>query len=159
MGEELMDAEERSRLIARYRQGHQAVADALTGVTEEELDRSASGEWTPRQIAHHLADSEMMSAIRIRRLLTEREPVIQGYDEKAFAMQLTSDRPIQPSLQALRWARESTAQLLERMTEEDWQRVGTHDESGRYTAVDWMRIYAAHAHDHADQIKRSRGMA
>jgi hypothetical protein len=152
-----MDAEERSRLIAKYRDGHQAVVDALEGVTDDELDRAADGEWTPRQITHHLADSEMMSAIRIRRLLTEAEPVIHGYDEKAFAMQLTTDRPIQPSLEAMRWARETSAQLLERMTEEDWRRVGTHTESGRYSAEDWMRIYAAHAHEHAEQIKRARG--
>jgi hypothetical protein len=152
-----VDAEERSRLIAMYRDGHRVVADALKGATEEELDRAVDGDWTPRQIAHHLADSEMMSAIRIRRLLTEAEPVIDGYDEKAFAMKLTADRPIEPSLEAMRWARATCAQLLERMTEEDWRRVGTHTESGRYSAEDWLRIYAVHAHDHADQIKRARG--
>lgn len=154
-----MDAEEKSRLIARYKEGHRVVADALKGVTEEELDRKVDGEWTPRQIAHHLGDSEMMSAIRIRRLLTEAEPVIDGYDENAFALKLTADRPIQPSLEAMRWARATNAQLLERMTEDDWRRVGTHTESGRYSAEDWLRIYAAHGHDHADQIKRARGMS
>jgi hypothetical protein len=152
-----MDAAERERLIKRYRDGHRVVMDALKGVTEEELDRSASGEWTPRQTAHHLADSEMMSAIRIRRLLTEDEPVIHGYDEATFARKLTSDRPIGPSLEAMRWARETSAQLMDRMTEEDWSKVGTHSESGTYSAEDWLKIYAAHAHDHAEQIKRARG--
>jgi len=80
-----MDADERSRLIRQYRDGYRVVLEALDGVTEEELDRSATGDWTPRQIAHHLADSEMMSAIRIRRLLVEAEPMLDGYDEKAFA--------------------------------------------------------------------------
>jgi hypothetical protein len=131
--------------------------DALEGVTEEELDRSASGEWTPRQIAHHLGDSEMMSAIRIRRLLAEAKPVIHGYDEAEFARVLTSNRPIEPSLEAMRWARESSAQLLERLTEEDWRRTGTHTESGPYSVEDWLTIYATHGHDHAAQIKRSRG--
>ncbi|HEY1420278.1 MAG TPA: DinB family protein [Candidatus Dormibacteraeota bacterium] len=152
-----MDAAERSELIATYRDGHRVVIDALKGITDEELDRSASNGWTPRQVAHHLADSEMMSAIRIRRLLAEPEPVIQGYDEEAFAKMLTTDRPIAPSLEAMRWARETSAQLLERMTEDDWQRVGTHSESGTYSTEDWLRIYAAHAHDHAAQIKRARG--
>jgi len=152
-----MDAQERAALIRRYREGHQVVVEALDGVTEEELDRSASGDWTPRQIAHHLADSEMMSALRIRRLLAEPEPVIHGYDEKAFAERLTGDRPIQASLEAMRWAREATAQLLDRMTDDDWSIVGTHTESGRYSTEEWLRIYAAHAHDHAAQIKRSRG--
>jgi hypothetical protein len=99
----------------------------------------------------------MMSAMRIRRLLAEPEPVIHGYDEKGFAERLTGDRPIEPSLEAMRWARESTAQLLERMSEDDWNIVGIHTESGRYGTEDWLRIYAAHAHEHAAQIKRSRG--
>jgi hypothetical protein len=154
-----MDTEERARLIKRYREGHSVVKEALSGITAEELDRSASGEWTPREIAHHLADSEMMSAIRIRRLLTEDQPVIHGYDEAAFARNLTNDRPIEPSLEAMRWARETCSQLLERMTEADWRKVGTHTESGPYSAEDWLTIYAAHAHDHAEQIKRSRGKA
>ncbi|HSO93992.1 MAG TPA: DinB family protein [Candidatus Dormibacteraeota bacterium] len=152
-----MDADERARLIARYRDGHRVVSDALKGATNEDLDRVVEGDWTPRQIAHHLADSEMMSAIRIRRLLSEDEPMIHGYDEKAFAMKLTGDRPIEPSLEAMRWARETSAQVLERMTEEDWLRAGTHAESGPYSVEDWLRIYAAHAHDHAEQIKRARG--
>jgi hypothetical protein len=152
-----MDAEERAQLISRYREGAAAVAEALRDLAPEELDRSATGEWTPREIAHHLADSEMMSAIRIRRLLTEDEPVIHGYDEAAFARKLTGDRPIEPSVEAMRWARESSAQLLERMTDDDWRRVGTHSESGRYSVEDWLSLYAAHAHDHAAQIRRSRG--
>jgi hypothetical protein len=152
-----MDGAERRRLIERYRDGYRVVVEALDGVTDEELDRSADGGWTPRQIAHHLADSEMMSAIRIRRLLVEPQPVIHGYDEKGFADRLTADRPIQPSLEAMRWARETCAQLLERMTEDDWTIVGTHTESGSYSTEDWLRIYAAHAHDHAAQINRSRG--
>ena len=95
------------------------MTEALAGVTDDELDRSATGDWTPRHIAHHLADSEMMSAIRIRRLLAEPEPVIYGYDEKAFAERLTADRPIHPSLEAMRWARETCSQLLDRMSDED----------------------------------------
>ena len=152
-----MDQEERKRLISRYRGGYGAVAEALEGITEDELDSSAEGGWTPRQVVHHLADSEMMSAIRIRRLLTEAEPVLHGYDEAAFAAKLTKDRPIEPSIQAMRWARETSSQLLERMSEEDWQIVGTHSESGRYTMEDWLTTYASHAGDHAAQIRRARG--
>ena len=152
-----MDEQERADLVRQYRDGYRAVTEAFAGVTDEELDRSATGDWTPRQIAHHLADSEMMSAIRIRRLLVEPEPVIDGYDEKAFAERLTADRPIQPSLEAMRWARETCAQLIDRMSDKDWRIVGTHTESGPYGTEDWLRIYAAHAHEHADQIKRARG--
>lgn len=152
-----LKASERADLIARYRDGYRVVAESLEGITEDELDRCVDGDWTPRQIAHHLADSEMTAAIRIRRLLSENDKVVQGYDEKAFAERLTGERPIEPSLEAMRWARESTAQLLDGMSEDDWAIVGTHTESGRYGTEDWLRIYAAHAHDHAGQIRRARG--
>ena len=152
-----MEAEERKALIRRYRDGHRAIVEALDGLRDDELDRSASNEWTPRMIAHHLADSEMTSAIRLRRLIAENNPVINGYDEMEFAKKLTSDRPIEPSIEAMRWARESTAQILERLTEEEWQRAGTHSERGPYSVEDWLTIYANHGHDHAKQIERSRG--
>jgi hypothetical protein len=154
-----VDADERKALIRRYRDGYRVVADAFHGLREEELDRSASDEWTPRMIAHHLADSEMTSAIRLRRLIAEDNPVINGYDEVQFAKRLTIDRPIEPSLEAMRWARESTAQILERLTEDDWRRAGTHSESGPYSVEDWLTIYANHGHDHAKQIQRSRGLS
>jgi hypothetical protein len=152
-----MNANKRSNLIQRYRDGYRAVAEALAGLRDEELDRSASGEWTPRQIAHHLADSEMMSAIRLRRLVAEDAPVIDGYDEKAFALTLTRDRPIAPSIEAMRWAREASLQILDRLTEDEWKRKGIHAESGPYSVDRWLEIYAAHPHEHAVQIKRSRG--
>jgi hypothetical protein len=152
-----VDAKERKAKIQSYRDGYRAVSDAFHGLTEDELDRSASDEWTPRMIAHHLADSEMTSAIRLRRLIVEDGPLINGYDEKQFADRLTSDRPIEPSLEAMRWARESTAQILDRLSEEDWSRTGMHSESGPYSVEDWLTIYANHGHEHARQVTRSRG--
>lgn len=130
----------------------------MEGITEDELDRAPEGEWTPRRIVHHLADAEMIGAIRLRRLLVESPARLRGYDEKAFAETLTQDRPIEPSLQALRWVREATTQLLERMSDDDWKRVGEHDERGRYSTEDWLVLYASHAHDHAEQIKKTRGL-
>jgi hypothetical protein len=67
------------------------------------------------------------------------------------------DRPLEASLDALSAARRSTAELLDRMSEADWQRSGTHSESGRYSAERWLEIYAEHAHEHAEQIERARG--
>jgi hypothetical protein len=151
-----MDEARRRELIARYRAGHQAVVDALGQLDERELDLpTGPGEWTPRQVAHHLADSEMTSAIRRRRLLAEDRPVIDGYDEEEFARRLYyTDRPVQASLDALRAARQTSAEILEHLGESEWAREGTHSESGRYTVEDWLEIYAAHAHDHAAQIDR-----
>ena len=139
----------------RYRDGHRVVVD-LKGHGRGARDRRRA-QWTPGR--PHTAGQLGNSAIRLRRLLTEEEPVRHGYDEANFARKLTSDRPIEPSLEAMRWARETCAQLIERMTEEDWRIVGTHTDIGPYSTEDWLKIYAAHAHDHAEQIKRARGKA
>jgi DinB superfamily len=154
-----VNATERAELIRQYREGYRVVREALEGITEAELDRGPDNEWTPREIVQHLGDAELIGAERLRRLLAEREPVIQGYDEARFTERLPADRPVEPSLEAMRWARESTVQLLDRMTEADWSIVGRHTESGRYGTEDWLRSYAAHAIDHAEQIRRARGRA
>lgn len=153
-----MTLEERERLIARYAAGYQEVLQALEGFTAEMLTaHPLSGKWSAAEIIQHLADSEMTSAIRIRRLLVEDKPVIAGYDEALYATRLLyNERDIAPALDAFRAARSTTVQLLERMTEDDWRREGTHSDSGRYGTEDWLRIYAAHAHGHADQIRRLR---
>ena len=77
-----MDSESRQALVEKYREGYRVVSDALRGISDRELDaRPAPGRWSAREIVHHLADSEMTSAIRLRRLLAEDRPMIQGYDQ------------------------------------------------------------------------------
>lgn len=152
-----MDASRRRELIARYREGPGVVEKLVAGLEDDDLDRSpADGGWSAREVIHHLADSEMTSAIRLRKLLAEDSPVIQGYDQEQFASRLRYDsRSPEPSLAALRAARESTAPILDLLTEQEWARSGDHTESGPYSVEMWLEIYASHAHDHAEQIERA----
>jgi hypothetical protein len=152
-----MDRATRDALVAKYKDGYAQVASALEGATDAELDRRpAPGKWTAREIVHHLADSEMTAAIRLRRLLAEDRPVIVGYDQEEFARKLHYDRPVGASLEALKAARATTGAILDRMTDDEWAREGTHTESGRYTVLQWLQIYAEHAHNHAAQIRVAR---
>src|SRR5215207_6446505 len=120
-----MDSKERDRLIALYRDGYRAVVEALHNADDEELDARASpARWSAREIVHHLADSEMTAAVRVRLLLATDRPTIHGYDQDEFARRLHYDRPHQTSLEAFRYARECTAQILERLSEAEWLRRG-----------------------------------
>jgi hypothetical protein len=155
-----VDRQTRDRLIARYKDGYRVVAEALRGATEAELDaRPAPGKWSAREIVHHLADSEMTSAIRLRLLLAEERAAIRPYDQDAFAGALHYDRPIAASLLAFQAARTSTAELLDRMSDADWAKEGSHPEHAHYGAERWLELYAAHAHSHAEQITRARAAA
>jgi hypothetical protein len=147
---------DRATLIATYREGPDIVAKAVEGLTDAELDRRpAPGEWTAREVVHHLADAETRSAVRLRQLLAEDDPTIHAYDEELYARMLHYDRPIDGSLALLRAVRASTAELLDRLTEADFARAGVHTESGPYSVDTWLELYAAHAHDHADQLRQA----
>ena len=109
-----------------------------------------------REIAHHLADSELNSAVRLRRLIAEDDAAIQGYDERTFMRRLhATERPIASSIEAAAAARASTLSILEcpdrrRMdADRDAQRAAarTRVEAG-------SEIYADHPSDHADQARR-----
>ncbi len=151
-----MDRQERDQLIARYAAGHDEVAGALKGFPAAGLAaHPLPGKWSAAEIVHHLADSETASALRIRKLLAEEHPVIQGYDQELYAKKLRyNERDIAPSLEAFRAARATTVQLFPGLTDADWAREGWHTDAGRYSAENWLRIYAVHAHDHAAQIRR-----
>ena len=153
-----MTHQERDSLIEKYKRGVHWVQEALRDISEAELDfRREPGKWTAREIVHHLADSETNSAIRLRKLLAEHQPYIQGYDQDVFAKKFQyAKRPIQPALKAFEAARETTEQILDLMDEDDWKRSGEHSESGPYSVETWLSIYALHAHNHADQIQANR---
>jgi hypothetical protein len=153
-----MTSQERQKLIAQYKEGYNEVARSLEGFPADSLTaHPIQGKWSAAEIVHHLADSETTSGTRLRRLLVEDRPVIQGYDQEAYAERLNyNNREMGPALDAFRSARVTAAQLFEFMSDEDWQREGTHSESGSYTIENWLTIYAAHAHNHAAQIRRLR---
>jgi hypothetical protein len=156
-----MDAAKRKELIDQYNDGYRVVAEALVGAKDEELDgRPEAGKWTAREVVHHLADSEMTAATRLRLLVGSDNPKIFGYDQEEFARRLYYDRPIEASLDAFKSARRATSEILQRMTDADWARAaGTHSEHGRYTAERWLEIYSVHAHRHAEQILVARDAA
>ena len=154
-----MPPEERQRLIEQYKAGYAEVERSLRDFPADKLTaRPLAGKWTACEIVHHLADSEMRAAMRLRQLLAEDDPQIEAYDQDDYAtrMRYNERTDLRPALDAFRAARAVTAQLLALMTDEDWRRAGQHPEHGRYTPEDWLRIYAAHAHGHASQIDRLR---
>jgi hypothetical protein len=153
-----MNLEERQELISQYAAGYDEVVASLEGFPTDQLtSHPLEGKWSACEIVQHLADSEMNSAIRLRRLLAEERPVIQAYDQEDYAQRLKyNERALAPALDALKGARATTVQLLSIMSEDDWLREGWHPESGAYSAENWLSIYAAHAHNHASQIRRLR---
>jgi DinB superfamily len=148
---------DRQAMIEQYAAGHAEVCAALAGAKADDLDvRPAPDAWTAREVVHHLADSETNSYVRLRKLLAEDDTVIYGYDQDEWARRLRYDLDIEAPLAVLGAVRTASTALLRTLTEADFARTGMHTESGPYSVDTWLSIYAAHAHDHADQIRRAR---
>jgi hypothetical protein len=150
-----LSAAERERLIGQYAEGPARLRQALAKVPEPARKwRPAPTEWSAHEIVCHCADSETNGAARIRYVVAEKDPVIQGYDENAWAVVLDYHaQPLEPALSVIEAVRANTVAVLRRLPESAWSREGRHTESGRYTAEDWLRIYAAHLDDHARQVE------
>lgn len=146
---------ERESLIQQYADGPARLKTALAQVPEEALKwRPAPGQWSAHEIVCHCADSETNAATRIRYLAGEKDALILGYDQDAWAVTFDyHSHPVGPALALVEATRANTAALIRRLPDEVWQREGRHTESGRYTAEDWLRIYAEHLEGHARQIE------
>ncbi|MBI4637859.1 MAG: DinB family protein [Candidatus Rokubacteria bacterium] len=152
-----LDHVERERLIQQYADGPRRLGAALAGVPEEARKwRPAHGEWSAHEVVCHCADSETNAAARIRYLVAEKEPLILGYDQDTWAVRLDyQNHPLDLALATVQAVRANTAALLRRLADEAWQQDGRHTESGRYTATDWLGVYAEHLEIHARQIEQN----
>ena len=149
--------QERAALIERYARGPALLKAALAKVPREALQwRPAPNRWSAHEIIVHCADSETNAHARLRYLLAEQEPVIEGYDQDRWARQLDYHTlPLEPALATVEAVRANTVPILKRMTDPDWRRIGRHTESGPYAAEDWLAIYAEHLEKHSRQIERN----
>src|SRR5450432_2406309 len=124
-----------AELLERYRRAPEFVAMILTGAAGEEVDFvTEPGKWSIRQIMRHLADSEIVGAMRLRQVAAEDNPTIVWYDEKAWSDKLDYSRrkPAQ-SLELFRKMRVDNYEFIKDMPEDVWSRVGTHSKVGVQT--------------------------
>ncbi len=135
-----LDRAKRQALIQQYADGPARLRAALAKVPPQALKwRPAPKEWSAHEVICHCADSETNAYARIRFLVAEKSPSLQGYDQDNWAMVF----------------RATTAALIRGLPDEAWTRVGTHTESGRYGAEDWLATYADHLEIHSRQIENN----
>lgn len=152
-----MNAAEREALIQRYEAGPRVLREALAKVPAEAVKwRPAPGKWSAHEVVAHCADSETVSSTRIRFLVGEDGPAISGYDQDRWAAAFDYHTlPLAPSLAQIDAVRAWTTALIRSLPASAWAREGTHSEMGRYTAEQWLELYAEHLEVHARQISRN----
>lgn len=145
-----------TQFAADYQAATREFLTLAQSLKENDLDRADAEGWTPRQVIHHVADSEAQSYARLRRLIAEPGTIIQGYDEGKWAESPTlgyAQSPVESSIAVFAAVREASHHLILRLSESELDNSGTHSESGEYSVRDWIRTYTNHPTDHANQIR------
>lgn len=152
-----LTAAEREDFINRYEQGPALLRGALEKAPREAQKwRPAENKWSIHEIVCHCADSETNAAMRIRYLVAEEKPVIQGYDQDHWAKTFVyHGANLYTALGVVESVRALTTDLLRRLPGGAWLSVGNHTESGPYTMDDWLKVYAEHLEKHSRQIERN----
>lgn len=133
------------------------LAKAVEGLSEEQLETPYRPEgWTVRQTVHHVADSHINSFCRFKLALTEAVPTIKPYDEASWAKLSDSKMPVEISLQILEGVHQRLTNLLESLTDEDYQRQLNHPESGVFTVEKLLALYSWHSRHHTAHITKLR---
>lgn len=131
---------------------------ALAGLSDEQLNTPyRDGGWTPRQLAHHVADSHMNSYIRFKLALTEDQPTIKPYMENLWAeLPEAKNAPIEVSLALLDALHQRWILMLREFGEPEWKRNFRHPDLGPMSLEKTLALYSWHGHHHVAHITSLR---
>jgi uncharacterized damage-inducible protein DinB len=147
----------RSEQIYTLRQLPARLREAVSGLGDAQLDTPyRDGGWTIRQLVHHIADSHANSYIRVKLALTEDNPTIKPYDEAAWANLPDSRMPIDVSLALTDSVHARLVNVLESMTDADYEKTFRHPERGTVTLATNLAMYDWHSRHHTAHITRLR---
>jgi DinB superfamily len=145
-----------SEQINAYEEVPARLVAALEDLNEGQMHFvPAIGEWSIHEIVIHLADSEVIGHMRVRKTIAEPGSTLPIYDEEAWAGKLSyrlQDQRL--AIELFRALRASTAALLRALPEETWQRLSLHPERGEMSFYDVFVLYLEHGEIHLQQIER-----
>jgi DinB superfamily len=133
--------------------------EALTVGVDEALARrpEREGKWSIVQVVSHLADTETVYGYRMRMIVAQDAPPIQGYDQDLWGDRLHyRDEPLSVVVGELRMLRGRNLRFTRCLDDTELDRVGVHSERGRESVRHNLRLVAAHDLLHRAQLARIR---
>ncbi len=132
------------------------LTERIRGLDDSTLRRpEAPGKWSVIEVIQHLADSDLVFSYRLKMMLTEDRPAIQGYDQDGWAGELRyREVPLELALAQLRAVRAANLHLVRQLSPSQLERVGLHSERGPESAGFLLKLMGAHDLVHRRQIDR-----
>jgi hypothetical protein len=148
---------EHANLLERLKATARDLVSLTNGVAPARMDRRAGPrEWSASMVVAHLADAELMYAVRVKQVLTEDRPYFVPYDENVWVDRFSRvPEDLKDTLARWRFQREHTVRVLESLEDADWRRLGVHSTRGEMTMRQLVSLVADHDRSHLDQLRRA----
>ena len=146
-------------LIDRYARGAELLVYATQGLTrDQETARPGPGAWSILELAVHMADSDLVGADRMKRVIAEENPTLLAYDQDAWVARLHyHDMPMEEAVNLFVANRRWMARILRHLGDKEFPRAGNHTERGRETLAELVVDYANHLDYHLKFLYAKRG--
>lgn len=144
-----------STLIEAYSGGAKLLGDAMRSTVDVDLDaKPIEGKWSVREVVCHLADSEIVYADRMKRVLAEDHPRFFEADPNLFGAALFCPRrPLAKELDVVEAIRAHMLPILQSCDADDFQRTGVHSLDGPMTLRTLLERITAHIPHHVAFIE------
>lgn len=145
------------QLLERYEKGIAVFEEAFRGTPSSILDKAPSpGKWSIRQIVVHVADAELVAAMRFRLIAAESGSSLTPFDQDKWANNMNyAAQSADDAMRVYSLVRKLTADMVQNLPESAWTNVSTHLERGA-TSLEYLEHMAIHSENHAEQIRRIR---
>ncbi|MCI0406785.1 MAG: DinB family protein [candidate division Zixibacteria bacterium] len=109
--------------------------------------------WSARQVLHHLTDSEIVLAYRLRTILSEKQPILKAFDQNDWSATLAPEREELAFMKgAFEANRNLTIRLLKKIPAALWEKKGVHEEAGEMRTYDLVARNTTHCLKHLEQL-------
>lgn len=129
---------------------------ATEGLSDAELRMpESSGKWSVLEVAWHLADVDIVLGFRYRMAVAQPGKGVASINQDAWAAELDyNGRSLEQALENFARVRAVNLGFLNGLPSEAYDRYAMHEERGKETLADMIRLYAAHDLYHLYQIDR-----
>jgi len=149
-------------LIQQYADGAEKLSQAIRSLTPEDLLAKPApdpnvGKWSIHEVVLHVCDYEQVVAERFRRVITEENPTLPGFDENKWVVNLHYEKQsAQNATEIVKLVRSQMAAVLFALPDKAFDRFGTHSEAGKKTLTDLVKGAVNHLDHHLKFIHAKR---
>jgi len=145
------------QLLRLYTEASAAIVAAVANIGDDVIDRPLpNGTRTLRQLVHHLANTELLESMRLRRMLAENTPMLETWDETQYARHLHYELPITASLELITAICGSNIAILRALSGGEWQREGNQQRSWPLTVESWFEQTVTNLGVHVAEITAAK---